>query len=424
MKYITYIEITVGIGLGAGPMIGSAVYNWLEYEKTMYMFGGLNTLGMLVCAFAIPSELNKTASDEEVAEFEAEMEDLLAYDIDDVTQKKKSSIVINWWTLLCNRHSMFALFVCFFGTFNISYFTGWVATELKAQDFDEANVGYVYGAMCITYLIGCLLLPYTCEHSPRKVQFVISMIGFAGCSFLLGPSAFFKFPSDNYWFTVAAFPCMGIFQVFVFIPIIPEILERLQVDLDIVEGQDTMIDNALNDKVNDAYGLTYALSNFVSPLVGSYMHSTLGSRVDTDYIAFMNLGLAAILLIFNCGPFAFSENRKFNQRLAELRGELDEEEVDTKSKLNRALSIHSKSGQGFTGPGRQRALSMNRINERTGTVNMPRITSGRMNFLDTADQRARNFIVRYKEAEELSKGDYGRARTKSESASAFNSRRG
>ena len=29
MKYITYIEITVGIGLGLGPMIGSAVYSSL-----------------------------------------------------------------------------------------------------------------------------------------------------------------------------------------------------------------------------------------------------------------------------------------------------------------------------------------------------------------------------------------------------------
>lgn len=84
MKYITYIEITVGLGLGLGPMIGSAVYNSLEYEYTMYMFGVLNALAMFTCAFAIPSELNKTATDEEVAEFEAEMEDLLAYDIDDV----------------------------------------------------------------------------------------------------------------------------------------------------------------------------------------------------------------------------------------------------------------------------------------------------------------------------------------------------
>lgn len=248
------------------------------------------------------------------------------------------------------------------------------------------------------------------------------MLGFAGCNFLLGPSQFFNLPADNYWFTVAAFPFMGIFQVFVFIPIIPEMLERLQVDLGIVEGQDALVDNALNDKVNDAYGLIYALSNFVSPLIGTYMHSSLGSRVDCDYIGFFNFGLAAILLIFNCGPFVFSENRKFNEKLAELRGDLNEEEVETKSKLTRALSIHEKRGNDFAGSGRGRALSVSRVNERTGTVNMPRVTPGRMNFLDTADQRARNYLVRYKEAEELSRGEYGAVRTRS--VSAFNSNRG
>ena len=57
--------------------------------------------------------------------------------------------------------------------------------------------------------------------------------------------------------------------MFVFIPIIPEMLERLQVDLKMVEGEDINLDNALNDKVNDAYGLIYAFSTFVSPLIGT-----------------------------------------------------------------------------------------------------------------------------------------------------------
>lgn len=53
---------------------------------------------------------------------------------------------------------------------------------------------------------------------------------------------------------------MGIFQVFVFIPIIPEMLERMAVTYNIVEGEDEAIDNQLNDKVNDSYGLFYAMS--------------------------------------------------------------------------------------------------------------------------------------------------------------------
>jgi|TARA_B110000285_G_scaffold27018_1_gene26462 hypothetical protein len=53
---------------------------------------------------------------------------------------------------------------------------------------------------------------------------------------------------------------MGLVQVFIFIPIIPEILERMQVAYNIAEGEDEALDNSLNDKVNDAYGLFFASS--------------------------------------------------------------------------------------------------------------------------------------------------------------------
>lgn len=67
----------------------------------------------------------------------------------------------------------------------------------------------------------------------------------------------------------AAFPVLGFMQTFTFIPIIPEMLERLQVDLNLKEGSNEKLENSLNDKVNDAYGFVYAFSTFVSPLIGS-----------------------------------------------------------------------------------------------------------------------------------------------------------
>ena len=57
-----------------------------------------------------------------------------------------------------------------------------------------------------------------------------------------------------------------------FIPIIPEMIERVQVELNVVEGEDPELDSAINDKVNDAYGLIYALSMFVAPVVGGIMY--------------------------------------------------------------------------------------------------------------------------------------------------------
>jgi hypothetical protein len=62
---------------------------------------------------------------------------------------------------------------------------------------------------------------------------------------------------------------MGIMQVFFFIPYLPEIIERLQVDLKIKDGKDEWLDARLNDRCNDAFGLIFSSCMFIAPLIGS-----------------------------------------------------------------------------------------------------------------------------------------------------------
>ena len=96
-------------------------------------------------------------------------------------------------------------------------------------------------------------------------------------------------------------------------------LERLQVDLNIVEGEDDRVDSALNDKVNDACGFIYAFSNFVSPLIGSAVYGRYGERECFDIFAMVNFGFGLFIFIFNCGIFVFSENHKFTKELYDLK---------------------------------------------------------------------------------------------------------
>lgn len=140
------------------------------------------------------------------------------------------------------------------------------------------------------------------------------MIGFALVCALMGPSQMLNLPL-NLWLIISSFPIMGIFQVFVFIPIIPEMIERLQVKLEITEGRDEFLDAMLNDRCNDAYGLVYALSMFLSPLIGSALQTSYGQRATCDILMIGNLCVAVILLVFNCGPFVFQENRVFKGKL-------------------------------------------------------------------------------------------------------------
>ena len=106
-----------------GPFIGSPVYGRLKYEWTLYFFGGLNLIGFLMCICAIPSELNETVSEEE------ELENDLKEDEKQTTREvarsmhKKKPIKkigkITLWTVLSNKHALFALLTCFVGTFDI-----------------------------------------------------------------------------------------------------------------------------------------------------------------------------------------------------------------------------------------------------------------------------------------------------------------
>ena len=59
----------------------------------------------------------------------------------------------------------------------------------------------------------------------------------------------------------------------VFLPIIPELIERLTVSLKIEEGRNEYVDTRLNDKCNDAYGLMFSAVMFLGPLFGSKMYS-------------------------------------------------------------------------------------------------------------------------------------------------------
>lgn len=78
--------------------------------------------------------------------------------------------------------------------------------------------------------------------------------------------------------------------------------------MEIVEGVDPVLDGVLNDKVNDAYGLIYALANFLSPLIGTFLYNLTDQRTTCDYVALFNVAYGAVLFVFNCGPKVFAEN--------------------------------------------------------------------------------------------------------------------
>ena len=104
--------------------------------------------------------------------------------------------------MIKNRHSFFAILIALVGTFDIMFFKGFLSEEMGNFDWSE-QAGRVMSIPAFVYLVACLLLPYTCEETSRKFLFLIAMIGFAGCIFLLGPSELLFFP-NNVWMLIAS----------------------------------------------------------------------------------------------------------------------------------------------------------------------------------------------------------------------------
>ena len=221
MKHIAYIEIAVGLGLGVGPLIGGWLYHAAGYEITMFVFGGFNLVTMIYCWINIPNSLNSTVTDEEVAELNVKVEGL-EEEIKETVQpkeKKHPRENIGWLTLFTNRHSCFAIIVAFVGTFNIMYFKEFMVEDLTDEGrevhIEEHQGSYIISIPAIFYLIGCLLLPYTCEHTARKFLFTLACFGFGIQMFALGPSDFFglsKLPEKTQLIMqICSLPFNGIF---------------------------------------------------------------------------------------------------------------------------------------------------------------------------------------------------------------------
>ena len=120
-----------------------------------------------------------------------------------------------------------------------------------------------------------------------------------------------------------------------------------------------MIDNALNDKVNDSYGFIFALSQFIAPNIGSMYYEAKADSISakgddarmpniTDKSMIVNFVFAAILFVFNCGPFVFSENRAFQKRLEVLRlKNVPEEEKEEAREIAKSIYSNNTIGQVF-----------------------------------------------------------------------------
>ena len=144
----------------------------------------------------------------------------------------------------------------------------------------------------------------------------------AGCivaGTLIGPSSVFNVDYENYWVTIIGAVLLGIFLGIIYVTCVPEMLERMQVDYHISVNNEVLY-GKLSDKVNDLFGFTEAIANFLSPIIGSAIYEHFPKEKAMSYAydiaGLICLVFTIIIIIFNCGIYFVKENKEFLKQLA------------------------------------------------------------------------------------------------------------
>mmetsp|Transcript_12602 Transcript_12602/g.21204 ORF Transcript_12602/g.21204 Transcript_12602/m.21204 type:complete len:140 (+) Transcript_12602:1442-1861(+) len=98
----------------------------------------------------------------------------------------------------------------------------------------------------------------------------------------------------------------------------------------------------------------------------------------SDIIFIGNIAFAVILLIFNCGPFVFSENRAFNEKLYRLRnkqelGEKPQQPIDKATITKYSISYKSRMAA-------------------KGNTLYGKVQKGRFSLMDNDFQEAKSYL--------------------------------
>lgn len=126
----------------------------------------------------------------------------------------------------------------------------------------------------------------------------------------MGPSPFLGLPETEFKLIVIGWGLIGVAQAFIYIPIMPEIIESMQVKYKIVTGENEYIDHKLNDKASGIYTTFYSLGEILAPNVGSILYSYIGYRRTCEVLALTALIYALVYFILNVGLNVFEKERK------------------------------------------------------------------------------------------------------------------
>jgi len=162
------------------------------------------------------------------------------------------------------------------------------------------------GAICsygsLTYMLTTVLIGYISHVLPKRIFILISFASISFGLLLMGPSSMLGLPNSIFIFLVG-YGIVGAAQGFLFIPILPEMIESFCDKYGITEGQDEEIDELISDRSAGLYGAFYYVGMIVSPIGGSLIYEHYKSfPITCDIFACLALAFTAVYFLFNIVP--------------------------------------------------------------------------------------------------------------------------
>ena len=108
---------------------------------------------------------------------------------------------------------------------------------------------------------------------------------------------FFKLIFSSVAILMCGMAVLGFSCAWIFVPLMPEIIEAVQDKEQIQENED------LNDKASGLFNFSYAIGCLVAPILGGAFNELWGFRTTCDVMAMSSLVFGGIYFFINLLPF-------------------------------------------------------------------------------------------------------------------------
>jgi len=276
-KMVGYIEGSAGIGLCAGPVLGSILHRFGGFTTPFFTFG----IFFIFCSPLIFSLVPKLA-DKKLEYIPIEDCSIFQYKI-------------TYRDLLSHKRVALAVIAVAVFVMNQSFLEPILSTTLFRFGLNEHNVGLIFALQTVTFAITTRLVHLVPQYFDKR-SIITPAIIFSGIiAFLYGPSELLGLPNEL-WVICAGFGISGIFLAFGLVSVVPEMINALSYKYDSENPK-------LNDLVSGLFNAGFGMGQIIGPLAGSFLTHTTTYRTACDLVA-MSIILFGLAYCVLCGKFS------------------------------------------------------------------------------------------------------------------------